>query len=93
MNSGDPGLGFPDRVLPHIFIMSNKRAKELLIKRYGNIDFLDELKVKIPESKTYKSKGQLKRMKQLTYHHIFEKQYGGQATVENGALLTAEHHE
>lgn len=71
---------------------SNKTAKQKLIARYGNVDFLDQLKVKVPESKKYTSKGQLKRMKQLTYHHIHEKQYGGKATVENGALLTEEHH-
>ena len=71
---------------------SNKSAKQKLIQRYGGIDFLDQMHVKIPESKIYKSKGQLKRMKQLTYHHIHEKQYGGKATVENGALLTEEHH-
>lgn len=71
---------------------SNKRAKEKLIERYGGIDFLDQLQVKIPESRTYKSKGQMKRMKQLTYHHIEERQFGGKSTVENGALLTEEHH-
>ena len=71
---------------------SNKRAKERLIERYGGIDFLDQMHVKVPECKTYKSKGQRKRMQQLTYHHIWEKQYGGKATVENGALLTEEHH-
>ncbi len=71
---------------------SNKRAKQKLIERYGGIDFLDQLKVKVPTSRTYKSKGQLKRMKQLTYHHIKEKQNGGKATIENGALLTEEHH-
>lgn len=32
-------------------------------------------------------------MKQLTYHHILEKSKGGKATVENGALLSAENHE
>ena len=32
-------------------------------------------------------------MKQLTYHHIREKQHGGKATVANGALLSAENHE
>ena len=31
-------------------------------------------------------------MKQLTYHHIREKRNGGKATVENGALLSAENH-
>lgn len=71
---------------------SNKRAKQRLIERYGGIDFLDQLKVKTGESRTYTSKGQRERMKRLTYHHIVEKQYGGQSTVENGALLTEEHH-
>lgn len=31
-------------------------------------------------------------MKQLTYHHIVEKRNNGKATVENGALLSAENH-
>ena len=31
-------------------------------------------------------------MKQLTYHHIKMKKDGGRATVENGALLSAENH-
>lgn len=71
---------------------SNKTAKMKLIERYGEIDFLDRLKIKVPKSKKYTSKGQLKRMKKLTYHHILERSEGGRATVENGALLTAEHH-
>lgn len=71
---------------------SNKRAKELLIKRYGEQDFLDALHIVMPKSKTYKSKGQRKRMQQLTFHHIREKSKGGKATIENGALLTAENH-
>lgn len=71
----------------------NKSIKNKMIKRYGNIDFLDELKIKVPECKKYKSKGQLKKMKQLTYHHIKERSKGGKSTIENGALLTVEHHE
>lgn len=31
-------------------------------------------------------------MKQLTYHHILEKSRGGKATIENGAILSAENH-
>ena len=31
-------------------------------------------------------------MKQLTYHHIKMKKDGGRATIENGALLSAENH-
>ena len=34
----------------------------------------------------------MKRMKQLTYHHIRMRKDGGKATVENGALLSAENH-
>lgn len=73
--------------------MSNNRsARQKLIQKYGNVDFLDQLKVTTPTGHTYTSKGQMKRMKQLTYHHIQMKKDGGPATVENGALLTEEHH-
>ncbi len=74
--------------------MSNKRAKEKLIRLYGAECFIEKLQLrKDTEPRRYTSKGQRKRMKQLTYHHIREKQHGGQATVENGALLSAENHE
>lgn len=69
---------------------SNKHAKELLIQRYGAIDFMEALHVVVPQSKRYKGKKQLRKM--LTYHHIREKSKGGKATIENGALLTAENH-
>lgn len=72
---------------------SNKNAKNKLIQLYGPECFIDKLHLRPISSKTtYKSKGQYKRMKQLTYHHIVEKQHGGRATVENGALLSAENH-
>ena len=74
--------------------MSNKRAKEKLIELYGAECFIERLHLrKDTEPRKYTSKGQKKRMKQLTYHHIREKSNGGQATVENGALLSAENHE
>ena len=73
--------------------MGNKQAKEKLIKLYGPECFIEKLKLrKDTEPKRYKSKGQMKRMKQLTYHHIRMKKNGGRATVENGALLSAENH-
>lgn len=73
--------------------MSNKQAKEKLIKLYGAECFIEKLHLrKDTEPRRYKSKGQCKRMKQLTYHHIQECQHGGKATVENGALLSAENH-
>lgn len=73
--------------------MSNKEAKQRLIELYGAECFIEKLHLrKDTEPRKYSSKGQYKRMKQLTYHHIKEKQYGGTATVENGALLSAENH-
>lgn len=72
---------------------SNKRAKEELIRRYGAECFIEKLKLrKDTEPRKYKGKGQMKKMKQLTYHHIKMKKDGGRATVENGALLSAENH-
>ena len=71
----------------------NKRAKEKLIKLYGAECFVEKLKLrKDTEPRKYKGKGQMKRMKQLTYHHIRMRKDGGRATVENGALLSAENH-
>lgn len=74
--------------------MSNKRAKERLIDLYGAECFIEKLHLrKDTDPRKYTSKGQRKRMKQLTYHHIQERSNGGQATVENGALLSTENHE
>ena len=74
--------------------MSNKRAKEKLIELYGAECFIEKLHLRVDtEPRRYKSKGQYKRMKQLTYHHIREKRNNGKATVENGALLSTENHE
>ena len=72
---------------------SNKRAKEELIRRYGAECFIEKLKLrKDIEPRRYKGKDQMKKMKQLTYHHIKMKKDGGRATRENGALLSAENH-
>ena len=73
--------------------MSNKKAKEKLIALYGAECFIEKLHLRVDkEPRRYTSKGQYKRMKQLTYHHIKEKRNGGKATVENGALLSEENH-
>lgn len=72
---------------------SNKRAKEELIRVYGAECFIEKLKLRKDVKPTrYKSKGQMKKMKQLTFHHIKMRKDGGRATVENGALLSAENH-
>ena len=72
---------------------SNKNAKEALIRLYGAECFIEKLGLRKDIERKYKGKGQYKRMKQLSYHHIEEKQHGGKATVENGAILSVENHE
>ncbi len=73
---------------------SNKKAKERLIQLYGAECFIEKLHLRVDaEPRKYTSKGQYKRMKQLTYHHILEKRKGGKAKVANGALLSTENHE
>ena len=71
---------------------SNKRAKEDLIRRYGAECFIEKLGLRDTSKLKYKGKKQYERMKILTYHHIKRKASGGQATVQNGALLSAENH-
>lgn len=74
--------------------MSNKSAKQELIRRYGKECFIEKLHLrKDDKPRRYTGKGQMKRMKQLTYHHIRMKKDGGKATVENGALLSVENHQ
>ena len=72
---------------------SNKSAKQALIRRYGAKCFIERLHLRDTRGLKYTGCGQYKRMKQLTYHHILEKSKGGRATIENGALLSAENHE
>ena len=53
---------------------SNKSAKNRLIELYGAECFIEKLHLRPGGYKEkYKSKGQYKRMKQLTFHHILEK--------------------
>lgn len=70
----------------------NKRAKEELIRRYGAECFIDRLHLRDDKERKYTGKGQYRRMKQLTYHHIKMRKDGGKANVENGALLSADNH-
>lgn len=74
--------------------MSNKSAKNKLIQLYGSECFIEKLHLRHDtEPRHYTRKTQMKKMKQLTYHHIIEKRNGGQTTVENGALLSVENHQ
>jgi len=72
--------------------MSNKEAKNKLIEKYGAECFIEKLHLRKDKERRYTGKAQMYRMKQLTYHHIKMKKDGGRATVENGALLSAENH-
>lgn len=73
---------------------SNKKAKDRLIELYGPECFIEKLHLrKDKKPRKYTSKGQYKRMKELTYHHIKERRNGGKTTVENGALLSNENHQ
>ena len=72
---------------------SNKAVKERLIARYGAECFIERLKLRDTSGLRYTGKNQYKKMKMLTYHHIKEKSKGGKATIENGALLSAENHQ
>lgn len=71
---------------------TNKSARQELERLYGKECFIDKLHLREEKHKRYTGKAQLKRMKQLTYHHIKMKKDGGRATIENGALLSAENH-
>lgn len=56
---------------------TNKAVRKKLEKLYGAECFIEKLHLRIDtEPRRYKSKGQMKRMKQLTYHHILEKSRG-----------------
>lgn len=71
---------------------SNRKVREELEKRYGKECFIEKMHLRKDKERKYTGKGQMKRMKQLSYHHILEKRKGGKATVENGALLSNENH-
>lgn len=72
----------------------NKSAKRKLIQLYGKECWIEKLHLRPPEDKPrrYTSKTKLLQAKRLTYHHIKPKSQGGRATVENGAVLSAENH-
>lgn len=72
---------------------TNKSARQELERLYGAECFIEKLHLREEKTKRrYTSKGQIKRMQQLSYHHIKMRKDGGKATVENGALLSVENH-
>ena len=71
----------------------NRKAKEALIRLYGPECFIDKLGLRPEKDRKYTGKGQYEKMKMLTYHHIKERCKGGQATVQNGAILSLDNHQ
>lgn len=77
----------------------NKNVKRMLILKYGNICFIEELGLRTKEDidkerkQRYKGDRQLAICDKITYHHILERCKGGKSTVENGALLRYINHQ
>lgn len=58
---------------------SNRHAKIECLKIFGPYDWMDQDYV-------------LNRDNPLTFHHIIKKEYGGLATLDNGALISVLQH-
>lgn len=72
---------------------SNKTIRELMEKKYGKKCMVEAAGIRFISKETRKKiKGYKKTQEQLTYHHIKEKQEGGKATEENGAVVKGYNH-
>ena len=70
---------------------SNRAVKDRMISLYGKKCFIEELGLRTKEEveadlKKYK-KSKRADLMSLTYHHIKERCKGGEASIENGAIL------
>lgn len=70
---------------------SNRAVKDRMISLYGKKCFIEELRLRTKEEveadlKKYK-KSKRADLMSLTYHHIKERCKGGEASIENGAIL------
>ena len=70
---------------------NNKSIKDRMIKKYGSKCFIEELGLRSwdeieQDLKKYK-KSKRRELMSLTFHHIRERRYGGEASEENGAIL------
>lgn len=72
---------------------SNRTARQRLERIFGKICMIEQLGIRyIPKDERKKIKGYTKYDDMLTYHHIEERQFGGKATDENGALVRGYNH-
>lgn len=70
---------------------NNKAVKDRMLKKYGRKCFIEELGLRTKEEvevdlRKYK-KSKRRELMSLTFHHIRERRYGGEASEENGAIL------
>lgn len=65
----------------------NKSARQELERLYGKECFIDKLHLREETQKRYTGKGQFKRMKQLTYHHIKMRKDGGNRTMKKKDII------
>lgn len=73
---------------------SNKSIREKMEQKYGKKCMMEEAGIRfIPVEERRKIKGYRKTDEKLTYHHLKPKCKGGQATMENGALLKSYNHQ
>ena len=71
----------------------NKSIRELMIRKYGKVCMIEASGIRyIPMSVRKKIKGYKKSQETLTYHHLRERDRGGKATEENGAILKGYNH-
>lgn len=75
---------------------SNKNIKDNMIRKYGKKCFIEELGLRTRDEieqdlKKY-NKSKRKELMTLTFHHIRERQAGGAASEENGAILRNVNH-
>lgn len=78
--------------------MKNRTGRQWLEQRYGKGCFMERAGIRvIPTEEEAKLKKRIKGFKKLdrriTYHHIKEKQHGGEVSIENGANLAFYNHE
>lgn len=79
-------------------MLKNKTGRILLEQKYGKGCFMERAGIREITTEEEKEnlrtiKGYKKLNRKITYHHIFEKQYGGEVSIENGANLAGYNHE
>lgn len=73
--------------------MSNKGVKTRMAQIYKKVCMLEASGIRyVPRYKRMRIKGYRKSQEVITYHHLEKKEDGGEATIENGALIKEYNH-